>query len=117
MNGIEKAVEVLREKGWCKGSLQNVKGQHCAQGALGVAICGDSHAVYANFELESGLVADVIREQYPDINATKIKSSYLYFESGKPWETVVYFNNVVCKSQEEMERVLEKAAIKLDEIQ
>lgn len=99
INGARAALEVLRRDGWCKGKWTAPTGEHCISGAAieaGTSLYqpgphGDctsfGHALY-----------DVIDEQFPD----------------RPM-SVVGFNDHKDTTFADVELVLEKAALKLDE--
>lgn len=44
---FEEAVELLEQRGWCQGRVEDVNGALCAVGALGVAMTGHAH-MFAN---------------------------------------------------------------------
>lgn len=41
-----RAIEVLRERGWCQGTLEDPKGHVCAMGAVNIACDYDIDLVY-----------------------------------------------------------------------
>lgn len=103
MNGIHKAADLIRKGGLSKRAY--IRGaSFCALGALGCSA--------VNSPLIQNLVADVVREQYPERIET-LPLSYLdrYLDCA----TIVTFNDHPDTTKDDVVAVLEKAAIKLDE--
>lgn len=102
MNQIHQAAELIRQKGHVKGSYQTNKG-FCAVGALNFVGVGQETVLSY---LATDVVADVIREQYPDRLNLPCRSGFA---------AIVRFNDHEDTTQDEVVAVLEKAAVKLDE--
>ena len=104
MNQIHQAAELIRRRGHVKGSYQTDKG-FCAVGALNFV--GVREIVSSGQQSHDGdVVADVIREQYPDRVNLPCRTGFA---------AIVRFNDHEDTTQDEVVAVLEKAAIKLDE--
>lgn len=109
MNIIHDAMDLLKEHGWTKGTCQNVRGQLCVGGAIAVAV-GHHPGLWQGVEFTSAMdmVGEVAHEQYPE-------RSHLY-PVQVPNNWAVSFNNHPETTEEELFRVCEKAAIRLDEV-
>lgn len=92
-NPHRKAIEVLAERGWTKGTLED---------ANGVCIIGACLHAYRFFELSP--IRDVVEEQYPE----RVK---------RPgFSPVAAFNDHPDTTLEDVILVLEKAAARFDEV-
>lgn len=111
MNKFEKAIEVLKEDGWTKGNLGAERRNDGTLGPKpGVAHCilGALQASYENTQ-EVHVLADLIEEQYPDF-VSRFPTTADY----DPEHLVYIWNDMDDRRQEEVEALLEKAAL-LDE--
>lgn len=91
---VREALDLLRRDGWCKGKGFDEKGRHCIVGA-GISV---------HYSAEDALALHAVaREQYPDrIGWTTLASA-------------AAFNDHAETTFEDVERVMEKAALRLDE--
>lgn len=89
-------LDVLRRDGWCKDSLHDDKGQHCMLGAFGVAY----GRIDAEWLAAFSACNDIIGEQFPE------RSEF---------PCVVFFNDHPATTFADVEMVLEKAQLRLDE--
>ncbi len=95
------------EKGWVRGQLADRFGRVCALGALSEVFYGhpalcDARKFNQTYQLAIGLLAKVMREQYP-----------LTFSDPEAVITVV--NDVAVKSRKEIIACMEKAAARASE--
>lgn len=86
VNGVAHALERLRERGWCKYVYRASDGRMCILGAL-----NSTNASY----LDRYAVEKIIAEQFPELNSCNIQT----------------FNDQPDRCFEDVERVLEKAAL------
>lgn len=94
-NPFEKVLDRLREKGWMQGRFGGPNGPNCIYGAAGnVGVSNDIEAVL-----------DVIETQFPD----RMKDKASYHHPGP------HFNDHPDTTFTDVERVLEKAAVKWEE--
>lgn len=91
-NPFEKVLDRLREKGWCKGGFDGPDGSHCIVGAF--------RGFLSMARLQS--LEGILREQYPDRIAGRLCP-------------IPNFNDHPDTTFADVERVLEKAAIKWEE--
>ena len=110
MNKLWEAIDVINERGWTRLAAENDDGV-CLIGAIRRAhglnnlsgvegfLSPNTDAVYADFDI----VKAVIHEQYPDFSAAT--------DCELPG-----FNDRQAESKTDVIRVLEKAAIKKDEL-
>lgn len=98
MNEARRALELLNERGWCRGEWQNEKGELCIAGALNLAagLPAEPGHIWAN--RGSRVALEIIREQY-----------------GLPGVGFTSFNDDPAYTFADVERVLEKTAVRLDE--
>lgn len=96
-NPFEKVLDRLREKGWAKGRGGDSHGPNCIIGALGRELSTSLTKIAESF------LAPVILDQYPG-QLTKRGSRIL-----------VRFNDHPDTTFTDVERVLEKAAVKWEE--
>ncbi len=107
-NTIQEAIRVLSRKGWAKDTFTDGTGRHCLQGALYEAhgVCPlDSRnvgrAVTGELAADVRLVNEVIRDQFPErVGAVGISR----------------FNDHPETTLDDVIRVMEKAAIRKDEL-
>lgn len=100
-NHIRRALEVLASTGWTKHAFTDDGGRHCLQGALydAYGLCPDK--VTGELADDVRIVNQMIEEQYPDrFGAVGISR----------------FNDHPETTLEDVVRVLEKAAIRKDEL-
>ena len=105
---IRAAIEVLARTGWTKQAFTDEDGRHCLQGALYeahglVPRCDDQPGVALRDDLAADVraVNEVIQEQYPDrFGAVGISR----------------FNDHQETTVDDVVRVLEKAAVRNDEL-
>ena len=97
-NPFEKVLDRLREKGWHKGSFGHESGPNCIVGAglLSEAITADATGYWGSSPVVHLLVG-VIAEHYNQTGG------------------VAHFNDHPDTTFEDVERVLEKAAVKWEE--
>lgn len=101
-NHIRRALEVLARTGWTKHAFTDDGGRHCLQGALydAYGVCPDR--VSGELAQDVRLVNETIEEQYPErFGAVGISR----------------FNDHPETTLDDVIRVLEKAAIRKDELQ
>lgn len=104
MNILDQALEQLREKGWQQGCYGQPEGPYCIAGAAIAAraqergISWDDARTGWATEDWTFAVEDVIMEQYPN-----------------RYQCFVDFNDDPAVTFEQVEVVLEKASLKLDE--
>lgn len=94
-NPFEKVLDRLREKEWLKGQLGGLNGPNCINGALFF------EEVWENGKNRDSL-ALIILEQYPE----RLEKAFF---------SVPAFNNHPDTTFSDVERVLEKAAVKWEE--
>lgn len=121
-NPYRKAIEVLAERGHAKHELEEDDGTVCALGALSCALTGSARgAVYTELASSSqpgphhGYVvplADVILEQFPDRVLEGLASHRPTFQPA----VVANFNDHPLTTVDEVVLVLEKAAVRQDEL-
>lgn len=93
-NPFREGLEVLREKGWCQGAIEDDKGRKCAIGGL----------LLTNPTTNSlPFLAEITEELFPD----------RYRISNK--HPVAIFNDHPHTTFEDVEAVFEKAAVRWDE--
>lgn len=97
-NRPEEALDRLRTHGWTKGASMNSRGEMCIGGACETGEVGFSPAIQA--------IATVIRDQFPERVRDAINPSM---------GIVVRFNDHPDTTFADVERVLEKAAVKWEE--
>ena len=107
-NRIRAALEILARRGWAQGSFTDDVGRHCIQGALYEAHCIDPDVYERVWRpltppllADMGLVNEVIEAEYPE----------RYGAVG-----VSRFNDHPETTVDDVVRVLEKAAVRRDEI-
>lgn len=94
MNNAEMALDLLREHGWCRGEWQNDKGELCLAGAS--ALAAGQVPAPGWWSPARSVVVDVMREQYGVFG-------------------FISFNDDPARDFADVERVLEKASVRLDE--
>lgn len=106
-NRIREAIEVLARRGWTQGAFTDDAGRHCLQGALYEAYgCqprrpGQHSTTHAHVTADLSLVNEIIAAEYPDrVGAVGISR----------------FNDHPETTIDDVVRVLEKSAIRRDEI-
>ena len=108
-NRIREAIEVLARRGWTQGAFTDDSGRHCLQGALYEAYgCQPRQhgrltrtTTNADITADVRLVNEVIAAEYPDrVGAVGISR----------------FNDHPETTIDDVVRVLEKSAIKRDEL-
>lgn len=92
-NPFEKVLDRLREKGWMKGELGEPTGPNCMVGGAHYTV----GAVFLNWAIPT----TIIKDQYPG--------------RGGPHGFVDVFNDHPDTTFTDVERVLEKAAVKWEE--
>lgn len=96
-------LDVLRRDGWCKDIWRNEKGEHCLMGAFIAAYNNDQMETWNDAEWPGyDIVQDVVREQFPERGGLGLSSEIL-------------FNNHPDTTFADVEMVLEKAQLRLDE--
>ena len=110
MSKLWETLDILREQGWCKNALRNPKGEHCVLGALGVAYgaTSDELSPYTVGPTDVFHTSDLL----DDLTAIHRVVMAQYPERIDP----VDFNNHETTTWDDLERVVEKAAIAQDEI-
>ncbi|MEO6120535.1 MAG: hypothetical protein ABIW46_00485 [Acidimicrobiales bacterium] len=109
VNKIREAIGVLANRGWTKNAFTDSDGRHCLQGALyeayGVTSCDRPHhrqlKMAGELAADMRLVNDIIAGEYPDrfggVGASR-------------------FNDHPETTVDDVVRVLEKAAVRRDEL-
>ena len=118
MNLIRDAISVVTERGMAKGTTLDDSGRMCVGGALSFALTGDHnegwvHSLAHDTDNAWGqamrTVGDVAKEQYPErINEPLFGSNC--------WHDAQSFNNHRDTTPLELVTVMEKAAVRLDEL-
>lgn len=105
------ALEYLRVHGWTQHTIQGINGSVCINGALYYTLTEAERDEVNRISPEppyyfdaDSLLLEIIREQYPNFNG----------ESIFRFNDNCYFGTAV--TQDDIERVLEKAAIKAEEL-
>lgn len=98
-NPFEKVLDRLREKGWTRYTLGTASGPHCIRGAAYYELGGWS-------KMCKGL-APILAEHYPYFTKEYYGDSYSC--------NVMAFNDCHSTTFTDVERVLEKAAVKWEE--
>lgn len=88
---LPEALALLREKGWCKGTAQNFRGEHCIIGAINHLGISGSILLLLH---DVAAVERVITEQY-----------------GGAYQDVPDFNDDPVTTFADVERVMEKAIL------
>ena len=102
MNRIRAAIEVLAARGWTKGAFADDSGRHCLQGALYESHgCQPAAALTRELRDDVRVVNEVIEAEYPD----------RYGAVG-----ISRFNDHEDTTLDDVVRVLEKAALRRDEV-
>lgn len=104
---IRKAAEVVQTGGLCKGRYHTAKGEHCTVGALQAVTDSFSGTLVTDAQ---EVVAGVIFEQFPERVAVLGASGDFTFG------VVTFFNDHEDTTKEDVVMVLEKAAMKAEEI-
>lgn len=100
---LHDGLDTLRLRGLAKGRLWNEQGQVCARGAL----CGGIAGRYIWNHAADALLSEVATEQYPDrVEPVRITDA-----------PIVAFNNHPDTTQEDVERVFEKAIVRSYEME
>lgn len=60
---LARAADVIRERGWCRGTYENEQGQVCALGSINVAATGDARVC----SVESTQALDVLVQRIADL--------------------------------------------------
>src|SRR5665213_2036541 len=105
MNIIREAMGAMAKRGFCKWTQEDQRGHVCVAGALARAhFNGDGNQWTRELQPYMQLIADVAREQYPDraIGNDNWGSAAVHFNNHK--DTVI----------EDVLRVMDKAAVRLD---
>lgn len=101
-----KALDIMRERGLAKCMLEDAEGHVCMNGAINTVLTG-SPTVWAFLSAEAStartMLSEVAEELFPD------RTSEI---AGCP----ASFNNHPLTTQAEVEMVMEKAAIRQDEV-
>lgn len=105
---IRKAAEVVQTGGLCKGRYHTAKGEHCTVGALQAVTDSFSGTLVTDAQ---EVVADVIFEQFPERVAVLGASGRDY-----TFGVVTFFNDHEDTTKDDVVMVLEKAALKAEEI-
>lgn len=105
-NVYRTALDILRDKGWCKGELTDQNGGHCAIGAI--------LAQNEDEEKWTSTLAQIVMDQYPD--RVDLGCAEGHGERWVNWETVASFNNHSDTTFADVERVFEKGALRVDEV-
>jgi hypothetical protein len=107
MNVYRGAIAAIEERGWVAGSPRSGGGNVCILAALAVSLGGDPFEwtiIPLRYRLE---LAEIIREQYPNFEATRERAISKY---DIPWEW-----NDRQKCRKPVIAILEKAAVREDE--
>lgn len=104
-NRIREAIQLLASRGWTQGNFTDERGSHCLQGALheayGCTPRKPGEAVTADLADDIRLVNEVIAAEYPDrFGAVGISR----------------FNDHPETTVDDIVRVLEKSALRRDEL-
>lgn len=100
-NHIRRAIEILARTGWTKNTFTDEEGRHCLQGALYDAYGVCPSRVTGELAADVRLVNETIEEQYPE----------RYGAVG-----ISRFNDHADTTIADVVRVLEKAAVRKDEL-
>lgn len=104
---LRKALDVLRERGLAKGTLEDRRLRVCSRGAINVALHGFPlgwlFASNPRGQAADGVLCDVVREHWPE-------------RCSRPVEHIVDFNNHPDTTQDDVERAFEKAIARAEEM-
>lgn len=100
-NIIAKAAQEIETRGWCRGSLQNERGEVCALGALHYAMVGHWDGDYWKNDHQREAVLKVLAAHLP----ADFEGRYPY-----PASRVVSYNNYPGRTKQDMLELFEKAA-------
>lgn len=104
MNPARAALAELRVHGWTQGRLADSSGRLCLVGALVGCAHLEGPPQYIRTDPAIRIIAQVIREQYPESA-----------DRGSDGTVIIKFNDARGRTQDEVERVLEKAAVAFDD--
>lgn len=103
-----EVLDDIRANGWVQGAFEAPNGAACLVGAMNRVYYQQESNIYGeSYVHDYRALADVIAEQYPLVahQARRIKGNLL-----------PYFNDARGRTQAEVETVIEKAAVKRDEV-
>ena len=101
-NPFEKVLDRLREKGWQKGGFGIAEGPNCIRGAA-YEVNIDQDLVFGGY-LDDKPIINIVKDQYPHCIPVR---------PGR--EMISFFNDHPDTTFSDVERVLEKAAVKWEE--
>lgn len=102
---LHDGLDTLRRRGWTQWELCDLDGRVCARGALADVTEPDTCWFQIEETLQPALLqadrllCDVAAEQYPERTTWH-------------WDAIAHFNNANDTTQEDVERVFEKAIVK-----
>lgn len=108
---VQKVKEIISQRGWCKGSMEKTDGSVCLLGAARAAHVQEERNPGWHYSPAITALSKVIQEQYPE----RVTGATEEPIPGIPWvgdyDHVWIFNDHADTTYEDIERVLEKAAV------
>lgn len=107
MNDADKVLKAFEKHGWTQGRISDDEGRVCMQGA-----CIKGQVAYRSL---ASVIVEVIKEQFPDRYDTRLAGIEQHSLNALPGTVIVNFNDHPETKFEDVQLVLEKTSVRLDE--